>query len=170
MISPAYLLQLYEYHYWANRQFMDTAAGLNSEQLFQPQGHSWGSLFGVLLHMTHAEWIWLMRWKGISPAALPAQDQFPDLSSVRTRWNGLETEIMDFIRSLNSARLQQEIAYTNTSGNYYRLPLWQLMVHVPNHATHHRGELAAMFALMDIPHPEDDWLYYFLSTTGQRDL
>ncbi|MBI4772019.1 MAG: damage-inducible protein DinB, partial [Chloroflexi bacterium] len=30
-----------------------------------------------------------------------------------------------------------------------------------NHSNHHRGELAAMLALLNVPHPEDDMLYYF---------
>ncbi|HLB46153.1 MAG TPA: DinB family protein [Anaerolineales bacterium] len=34
------------------------------------------------------------------------------------------------------------------------------MLHLANHGTHHRGELAAMLALMDVPHPEDDLILY----------
>ncbi|MGH2521990.1 MAG: DinB family protein [Anaerolineales bacterium] len=36
------------------------------------------------------------------------------------------------------------------------------MLHVANHGTHHRGELAAMLALLNAPHPEDDLLDYFI--------
>jgi uncharacterized damage-inducible protein DinB len=39
--------------------------------------------------------------------------------------------------------------------------LWQLLGHVANHGTHHRGELAAMFAMMEAPHPEEDWYFFF---------
>jgi hypothetical protein len=46
--------------------------------------------------------------------------------------------------------------------------LWQMMAHVPNHNTHHRSELAAMFATMDVPHPEDETVQYFLIKSGQR--
>jgi uncharacterized damage-inducible protein DinB len=41
------------------------------------------------------------------------------------------------------------------------------MAHLANHGTHHRGELAAMFAMLAAPHPEDDWLIYLLSQSGQ---
>jgi uncharacterized damage-inducible protein DinB len=168
MIQTDYLFQLYQYHYWANLQVLATAAILTPEQLFRPQGHSWGSVYGILFHMTNAEWIWLQRWKGFSPPSLPAPDQFPDLESVRTRWEGLESEITAYISAQDSTSLQREVQYTNTSGMKYHLPLWQMMVHVPNHGTHHRGELAAMFAQMEIDHSEEDWLYYFLSISKQR--
>ncbi|MGD9093963.1 MAG: DinB family protein, partial [Anaerolineales bacterium] len=57
---------------------------------------------------------------------------------------------------------------TNTIGNTYQLLTWQILAHVVNHNTHHRGELAAMFSAMGAPHHEDDWIQYFLDTSGQR--
>jgi uncharacterized damage-inducible protein DinB len=36
------------------------------------------------------------------------------------------------------------------------------MAHLSNHGTYHRGELAAMFAMMNAPHPEEDWYLYYL--------
>jgi uncharacterized damage-inducible protein DinB len=41
------------------------------------------------------------------------------------------------------------------------------MGHLANHGTHHRGELAAMFALLEAAHPEEDWYLYFLGKSGQ---
>jgi uncharacterized damage-inducible protein DinB len=43
-----------------------------------------------------------------------------------------------------------------------------MMVQPPNHNTHHRGELAGMFALMNIPHPEEEFIQYFLTVSGQK--
>jgi uncharacterized damage-inducible protein DinB len=43
-----------------------------------------------------------------------------------------------------------------------------MVVQPPNHNTHHRGELVAMFALMDVPHPEEEVVQYFLIKSGQR--
>jgi uncharacterized damage-inducible protein DinB len=44
------------------------------------------------------------------------------------------------------------------------------MVHVVNHGTHHRGELAAIYASMGIPHPEEEVNQYFLFQSGQRSM
>lgn len=170
IISSEYILKLYQYHYFANWLYLDTAMTLTPEQLYKDQGHSWGSVHEILLHMTNAEWIWLQRWKGNSPMSLPGKQDFPGLSEVRVRWQGIEQSVMAFIQELKTSDLAQEITYCNTQGITYTLPLWQLMIHVPNHATHHRGELAAIFAIMNVPHKEDDMLYYFLSQSQQRAL
>ena len=53
---------------------------------------------------------------------------------------------------------------------YLQLPPWQMMAHVPNHNTHQRGELAAMFAFLDAPHPEDEAVQYFLDLSGQKKI
>ena len=44
----------------------------------------------------------------------------------------------------------------------------QMLAHLANHETHHRGELAAMFALMNVAHPEDEVIQYFLDLSGQK--
>lgn len=170
IITPEYILQLYQYHYYANRLYIDTAMTLTSEQIHRDQGQSWGSVHEILLHMSNAEWIWLQRWRGYSPSSLPVKQDFPSLPEVITRWHGIEQDVMAYIHGLKTPDLEQEITYRSTQGISYHLPLWQLMVHVPNHATHHRGELAAIFALMAVPHKEDDMLYYFLSQSHQRAL
>jgi uncharacterized damage-inducible protein DinB len=74
----------------------------------------------------------------------------------------------NFVRVQTPDKLQAEIAYTNTKSETFHLPLWQIMIHVPNHNTHHRGELAAMFALMNGQHPEEEVVQYFLERSSQR--
>lgn len=162
MILPTYFQNLYDYHYWANHRYLDAAAGLSETQYLQPQGHSWGSVHGTLLHMMNAEWIWLSRWQGQSPREFPRPGDFPTLAALRERWAALEAELRGFVAAQTPESVLHEVAYTTTSGVPHRAILWQLMAHVPNHATHHRGELAAMFALLDASHPEEDMNKYFL--------
>ena len=118
--------------------------------------------------MMNAEWIWLRRWQGQSPGAFHEAADFPTLGALRQYWAGLEEEMRAFVAAQTEKSLEREIAYTNTLGQKYHLPLWQMMVHVPNHNTHHRGELAVMFAAINAPHPEDEWNHYFLIKSGQR--
>ena len=76
--------------------------------------------------------------------------------------------MMAYIESQTEESLQSEITYSNFSGETFRVPLYQMLMHVANHETHHRGELAAMFALMDVPHPEEEVIQYFLNSSGQK--
>jgi len=163
-----YFQQLFDYHYWANWRMFAVAETLSQEQLFRQQEHSWGSVYGVLLHMMNAEWIWLQRWQGESPTAFFSSDDFPTLASVKKYWTALEAEMRTFIANQTPQTLEAEITYTTTLGQMYHLSLWLMMAHVANHGTHHRGELAAMFASMDTPHPEDELIHYALKMGGQR--
>jgi uncharacterized damage-inducible protein DinB len=117
--------------------------------------------------MMSAEWIWLRRWQGESPKAMLAPQDFPTLEALYANWSEVEAELQAFVAAQTEESLLRTVAYTNTKGRMYALPLWQLMAHLANHGTHHRGELAAMFALLDAPHPEEDWYLYFLSKSGQ---
>jgi uncharacterized damage-inducible protein DinB len=118
--------------------------------------------------MLNAEWIWLQRWMGSSPSAFLPQKDYTTLAALTGSWIGLEEEMRLFVASQTDESLGHIIEYTNTRGESYRLPLWQMMAHVSNHACHHRGELGVMLAQMGVPHQEEDLLYYFLETSGQR--
>jgi uncharacterized damage-inducible protein DinB len=168
MNFPEYLQQLYDYNYWANHRILTAAQCLTEEQLHRQQGHSWGSVHAVLLHIMNAEWIWLQRWKGQSPRASFSQADFPTLDSIQNNWSVLEIEMRAFVTAQTPQSLVRVVPYTSTRGESFRLVLWQMMAHVANHGTHHRGELAAMFAVMEAPHPEEEWSYYFLEKSGQR--
>ncbi len=167
MITPAYLVQLFEYNQWANARALEPAEALSHSQLMRPQGHSWGSVHALLVHMMAAEWIWMRRIRGHSPGALLDPDAFPSVQAIRARWSAVSAETLAFLHQQTERSLQGEVEYANTRGQIFSLALWKILVHVANHATHHRGELAAMYALIDAPHPEEDWYLYFLEQSGQ---
>lgn len=162
MVTQATLTLLYDYHYWMTRQMLEACEALTPEQWDQALGHSWGSVHGVTAHMLAAEAIWLARWQGASPTALAKAEDLPTLADVRRAWTVVEMETRDFIKQCDDARLAADLRYTNTRGQHFSVPLGALMLHVANHGTHHRGELVAMLALLGIPHPEDDLLWYVL--------
>lgn len=162
-----YLVHLYNYNYWANHRYLKAAEALTEEQLFRKHGHSWDSVHGVLLHMLSSETVWYRRWHGESPKRHLAPGDFLTLKSIIDRWAIVEQQMRDFTASQNEQSLSTDFSYTNFQGITYHFPLWQSLPHVPNHNTHHRGELAAMFAIMDAPHPEDEVVQYFLFTSEQ---
>jgi uncharacterized damage-inducible protein DinB len=87
---------------------------------------------------------------------------------VREYWADVEKDMRNFVSAQTEQSLLSNITYTNPKNETFTLPLWEMMVHVPNHNTHHRGELAAMFALMNVSHPEEEVIQYFLYSSGQK--
>jgi uncharacterized damage-inducible protein DinB len=167
MELKSYLEALYNYNYWANHRYLAVAETLREEQFFRKQGHSWDSVQAVLVHMMSSERMWPQRWRGEQGTFLDPRD-FPTAASVREYWGEVEKTMRAFVAEQTEASLLREVTFTNPKGETFRLPLWQMMAHVPNHNTHHRGELAAMFTLMNIPHPEEEVVQYFLVKSRQR--
>jgi uncharacterized damage-inducible protein DinB len=111
--------------------------------------------------------MWPRRWKGQKADILQAKD-FPTIGSVRESWMDIEMNLLGFLAEQTEESLLRDVTYTNPQGETFTLPLWQMVVQPPNHNTHHRGELAAMFALMNVPHPEEEFVQYFLNKSGQK--
>lgn len=160
---------LYGYHRWANRRLFDVAAGLGEEAAAREVGRqfSFPTLKGMLAHLYGADWVWLSRWRGTSPPRLPGDADFPTLAALRQRWDAFEEEQRAFVERLTEADLRRPIEYTNIEGKTFRLPLWPLLQHVPNHATHHRSEVATMLTMLSGPPPPTDLLIYHLVTSEQ---
>src|SRR5690242_4457386 len=71
-MNLADIRHLFDYTEWANDLAMNAAAQLSDEHLRRDFGISHKSIFGTLVHMAGAEWIWWERWNGRSPAKAEA--------------------------------------------------------------------------------------------------
>ncbi len=163
-----YIGQAYDYTYWANGRYLAVAATLSDEQLHRDLGHSWGNVHSTLVHILSSEQVWLRRWHGDSPGGHLDPADYPTLTSLKSAWSGTEKQMRSFIDSQAADGLLTVVTYTNFRGETFHVPLWQMLMHVANHETHHRGELAAMFSLMNVAHPEDEAIQYFLDRSGQK--
>jgi uncharacterized damage-inducible protein DinB len=159
---------LYDYHWWANRRLFDVAAGLG-EAVERDMGRhfSFPTLRGMFAHLYGADWVWLERWNGRSPTRIPGGRELPDLAALRERWDALETEQRAFLKALTPAGLGRMVEYRNTEGKAFQAPLWGLLQHVPNHATHHRSEVATMITLISGSPPDTGINTYLLVASGQ---
>ena len=163
-----YLRQAYDYMYWATGRYFAVAEGLTADQLHQMHGQSWGDVHATLVHMMSSEWVWMQRWHGLSPKGHLDKAEYPTLAALKKRWGEIEAEMRAFIDQQTEESLQSALTYTNFRGETFKVPLWQMLAHIVNHETHHRGELASMYALMSVDHPEDEMIQYFLNASGQK--
>ena len=152
---------LYDYTHWANHLILDAAEAVSVEEQMRDRGVSHQSMHGTLLHMLFAEWVWLARWKGVSPSAPLRTEEFPDLASIRNYWQQIEAERADFLANLTDESLQADLMYKDIAGNTHKNPLGLLLQHVVNHATLHRGQVVAMLRQLGSKPPATDFLFFF---------
>jgi uncharacterized damage-inducible protein DinB len=156
---------LFSYTEWANDLAMDAADKLPDESLRRDVGISHKSIFGTLVHMAGAEWIWLERWHGRSPAKAEAWSQWStesctDLATLKERWTKLVNQRTTFISELDQSRLEAELPFNLLSGDPSSMPLVNQMQHVVNHATMHRGQIVGMIRQLGIDPPSTDLIFY----------
>ncbi|MBI5304926.1 MAG: DinB family protein [Chloroflexi bacterium] len=159
-MDVAYFQFLYDYNYWANGRLLRAAEGISDAQFIAPTAHSHGSLRGTLAHTMMAEWIWLSRWQGVSPTALIREEEFPTLAALIARWRDEETKLRAFLSGLTDADLTRVIHYTNTRGQAFARPLWEMLAHVVNHGTQHRAEASAMLTALGRSPGDWDFIYF----------
>ena len=145
---------LYRYNRWANKRILDTVARITNEQFLAPDSYPHGGLRGTLTHTLFAEWIWRNRWQGESPTERIKPEEFSTLDSLRARWLEEEKALDAFVQSLTNEKLNSPFQYKNTRGEPLENILWQVMLHLVNHGTQHRGEAAAM--LTELGHSPGD--------------
>jgi uncharacterized damage-inducible protein DinB len=160
---------LYGYHWWANRRLFDAAATLGEEGATEEIGKQFSmpTVKGMFAHILGADRIWLERWQGRTPARLPGDADFASMADLRKRWDAFEQEHRAYIEGLTAADLPRVIDYADTRGNRYSAPLWQMLQHVANHATHHRSEIATMLTMRGGSPPATDLILYQRLTAAQ---
>ena len=164
---------LFKYTEWANELAVDAAAKLSEENLRRDVGVSHRSIFGTLLHMAGAEWIWLERWNGRSPAKDEAWMQWTtqscaDLSVLRDRWSEVVDRRWKYVSELDDAQLSRDLAFKLLSGDPSSMRLVDQMQHVANHATMHRGQVVGMIRQLGIDPPSTDLLFYLRREISPR--
>ncbi len=154
---------IWAYHWWANRNHFDLVAALGEAAARKEIGKqfSFPTLKGMLAHIYGADRVWFERWKGGSPARLYGDADFASLAELRKAWDALEAEQKAFVTSLGTADLKKTHDYKATNGKPFSQPLWQMLQHVVNHATHHRSEIATMLTMTSGSPPGTDMTIFY---------
>lgn len=150
---------LARYNQWMNRKLIVAAAALPGDELDRDRGAFFGSVLGTLNHLVVADTIWLKRLSAHPscaaplaplddiplPASLDARP-CPTLDTLRVRRETLDALFVALCGQLDSAALDTPLAYRNTRGEPFRRRLGELLLHVFNHQTHHRGQATTLLS------------------------
>jgi uncharacterized damage-inducible protein DinB len=164
------LRTMLDYHYWARDRLLDALETVPPDQLTRDLGSSFKSIHETLAHTYAAEWAWYSRWQGQSPTALLPADQFPDVAAVRRAWSQHEAEMRAFLDAVGEDGVSRVFEYKLLSGQPGASPLWQMLQHVVNHASYHRGQVTTMLRQLGATpaKPMDMIAYYRIKDRDRR--
>jgi uncharacterized damage-inducible protein DinB len=152
------LAQMARYHAWATERLLTSIAPIPDESYSKPCGLFFRSIHGTLNHLllTDSE-IWYPRFTGSCSASLPLDAELENdrtelasrLIAATARWPG-------YVASLDESALAGDLHFTMTTGQARVLPMPGALLHVFNHATHHRGQITATISMLGFEyHPLD---------------
>lgn len=139
------LCQYAAYNVWANHKLLYQIQQMDEALWYQPTPSSFDSLYKTIMHMWDAESAWWQRMRLHESIVVPSQNFHP---SLKDACNGLMAQSMQwepFIReALNEEAIHSKLMYKNQKGEEFMQPVREVLMHVFNHCTYHRGQLTTM--------------------------
>jgi uncharacterized damage-inducible protein DinB len=163
-MSIELIRELWQYHHWANRRLFDVAVALGEETAGREMGRQYSapSLREMFVHLYGADRLWLRRWKGEpDTAGGPTYGlNLQTLAELRSLWDELVSEQERFVGALGEDDLPRVLEVKAPDGRVLPCPLGMMLLHVPNHATHHRSEIATMLTIASGSPPDTGIMSY----------
>lgn len=159
-MDVADIRSLYAYNEWANARMFSAAAQLDQNVFAEPRGNSFSSIRDTLAHIATSEWVWLRRWRGESPSTVPEWGSLERATALMQKLAEIEADRAAFLRELTDDDLERPLAYRNLKGEDYSQPLVDQLMHVVNHSTYHRGQIATLSRQAGFPAPATDLIVF----------
>jgi len=161
------LRALFAYNHWVNDRLLALVEHVPEERLRVPMDGSFDSIYGTAAHILQGEVFYYHRWTGGQQPRDRRPSETSSVAELRILWAENRARIDQFIEELTPDRLVETIRYSRRGYEaFYELPLWQIMLQMVNHGTHHRAELADMLTREGLSPPPTDLIVYFEEVAG----
>jgi uncharacterized damage-inducible protein DinB len=150
-----HFVMMANYNAWANARLFRMAGALADELYRKEVGAYFHSLHGTLNHLLVADRIWMRRLTGSGdhPDKLNATI-CDDLSSLRAARVAEDSRIAGFVQGLAEAAFEEFLDYRMLNGAPQRQRRREILAHLFNHQTHHRGQAHAILTVLGVTEPD----------------
>ncbi|HVW87526.1 MAG TPA: DinB family protein [Bryobacteraceae bacterium] len=149
-----------EYTIWATNRLIEVSANLTPDELHRDFGTADKSIQGTLTHLMRAERTWFRRIHEGTPSipwGFAADGQWETLAA---EWPRIHQDWRDWAAALSDADAEAILDYTDLKGQRWSQPIWQIVLHVVNHATHHRGQISGFLRATGKTPPPLDFIAF----------
>jgi uncharacterized damage-inducible protein DinB len=150
-----FFLKWYSYNAWANRTIITCLErqSVNDEKILT-----------ILGHLVSANFIWLNRIKGLPKSEFKLWGDY-SLSQLKQMVEDADAQWMDFIK--NNDDFNRLLKYNNYVGDYFESNVEQIMIHLVNHGSYHRGQVAMLLRQKGFEPVNTDYITYDRVLSGQ---
>jgi uncharacterized damage-inducible protein DinB len=150
-----YFLKLYQYNAWANRRVLGT---------LQRQRISDEKILSLMGHVVAAQFLWLHRIKGLPPPDVKLWGEY-SLEQLATLAEKAGKEWLEFVESTEN--FDRQMTYKNYVGEPYTNNVEMIMIHLVNHSSYHRAQIAMLLRQKGLEPINTDFITYDRVITGQ---
>ena len=148
------------YSGWASRKLLEAVTNVTPEDRTRPMGVSHESVQRTMAHIYFADSIWFTRT--VDPSLpVPNPDELPSMETLAADWRNLQNNWEVWTNLLTDHDLDRIVQYKQRDGTPFETPVWQIVLHVVNHATLHRGQVMAMLRQLGAKPPATDLIFYY---------
>jgi len=150
-----------DYNLWANRKTTELLASLDPSVIDQPIANSFATIKETLKHLHYAEVNWLKRIQLDEHTQIPwiEEDTTPE-KLYKDMIRGSQ-DLIDFVHVLDEEGLAKPIDFVSGEGTRLTHTLEQIIYHVINHSTYHRGQVITMLKQLGIKEAVSTDLYFY---------
>jgi uncharacterized damage-inducible protein DinB len=149
-----------EFMKWADEIMLVALSQTPADRVSQDLGSSFQSMFGALNHVYLAEWLWLKRVRGEQDAQIADIESAPDLAALGLLWPALHQMWINWATALSTGDWPTLVTH-RTRGIQYQMPCWQIVLHLVNHGSYHRGQVASMLRQSGFTPPGTDLITFY---------
>ena len=149
------------YNAWANRRLYEACATLPPAELVAPRAIFFGSIHQTLNHILVGDRMWLARLDG-ADSGIKSLDTvlYEDFADLRTAREEEDAGLIRRVEAFDAHDLNREIEYSSITMGAQRSRLHEILSHVFNHQTHHRGQVHACLSGTTASPPPLDLMYF----------
>ena len=166
-MDQAYFRMFARYNRCANARLYGAAGRLPAEEYLKQRPAFFKSIHGTLNHLLVADRIWFGRiLDGQAPPLKLDQMLYGDFIALEVARRAEDQRIVHAIEGMRPDRFTQPLDYRNTRGERFVQPLREVLAHVFNHQTHHRGQVHDQLSQTAVPPPELDLIFFLREDPG----
>jgi uncharacterized damage-inducible protein DinB len=145
-MTPQTVRMLTRYNAWANRLIFDAVAALPPGEATKERPTLFGNMVNTLNHLYTVDVIWQAHLEGRSHG-IPALKTVlhPELADLRRAQAAMDDWYIAYGDRLDEAAMKEAVRFTLIGGNAGAMSRGDILLHVVNHTSYHRGWVAEMF-------------------------
>lgn len=158
---------LTRYKAWADDVFLSVIATLPESELVAPRPIYFGSLIRTLNHSYSMDFVWQCHLLG-KPHGLTTRNpvDHPAIQDLVASQRRMDTWYINYADSLSHEQLDELVEFEFIGGGNGAMSRGDILLHVVNHTTYHRGHVADMLYHLNVFPPTTDLPVFLRASAG----